>query len=104
MSFKFTTSNKIVNAMTVGTYLRVNGDGELEVVEAPAEADPWGTAEIDLVSFEVGDSVRQISKDRFGTIVRPSSYLEVSVPDDEVLVVFEDHVVRPVHVDDLDAA
>jgi len=103
MSFKFTTSNKIVNAMEVGTHLRVNGGGELEVVEAPA-ADPWGTAEVDLMSFEVGDSVRQISKDRFGTVVRPSSYFEVSVPDDEVLVVFEDHVVRPVHVDDLDAA
>lgn len=87
------TGNNFVNQLEVGTILEVTGAGELTVVEVPEPPAP---------TFKVGDLVDH-SKYGCGQVSRMS--VRLSYPAefnaDQVLVTFDDGVVRAVNPDTL---
>ena len=88
------TRNDLVNQLEVGTLLEVTAVGELTVIEVPEPPAP---------NFEVGDLVDHL-KYGSGQVSRMSVHLsnpEGFDADSQVLVAFDDGVVRAVNPESL---
>ena len=100
----FSTGNKVVSTLPVGTLLEVVGKGQVRVGIGSLPASSGNQAEPEAVNFEPGDRIFIQSKNRYGTIVRAGMNIEAEVGHELLYVADDSPVVRAVGNDEFEKA